>query len=106
MTDQYTEQLGATLKQYAKEADRWHHYCRLQSSELRTLNEVISRRKQATRRLHERLDAVKRMHTRNGDLCGECLKNWPCDTYIAANGTSGQGLAELLNNGDTDATTV
>lgn len=58
-----------------------------QRKELSTLNAVISRRKKAYRETHNRLDQVTAMHnpvvTDVGlKVCAECLKDWPCDTYV------------------------
>lgn len=63
-------------------------YIMRQANELRVLNAVISRRKKAYRDIRNRLDEVSALHKStdnpalNKQVCQECLKDWPCDTYV------------------------
>lgn len=58
-----------------------------QAAELRTLNDVIYRRKRQTRRLQGYIKAIKDVHapTDNNGLtvCAECRTEWPCKTLMA-----------------------
>lgn len=81
--------LSDACKEYRAHLNHAHLTVDRLRKELRTLNEVILRRKEATRRMQTRLDVAKALHspkeTMHGDLyCGTCLNgDWPCDTYIA-----------------------
>lgn len=65
-------------------------YIKCQKDELRKLNEVISKRKDAYREQRDRLEEVKKLHVGEvwGDYkaCRRCNHIWPCPTYDAACG--------------------
>lgn len=67
--------------------------------ELRRLNEVVAKRKAATRDLRDRLLTLQRLHGRpeTGDLrCAECLKPWPCPSYLVTNPGISRAVTEGL----------
>ncbi len=56
-----------------------------QARELSTLNRVVQGRKRAARTMRERMDAAVKLHrpdTGDGRVCVECLKDFPCATYL------------------------
>jgi hypothetical protein len=79
--------------------------------QLRTLHHVIARRKGATRRLRDYVDAVKRLHRPanpeqlNDTKCHECVQPWPCRTHEAIYAVAYDALPDsvksLVTNEDT-----